>query len=292
MQYEALTVEQRLAERATRKQWLDELPRSSDVQGFFKEVTASLAESKELLEDSLTADPVAVAAAIDGPALRSVTARRRAAEIVSKMMNRMRIATIDGAVGAAKLYAPQANFAEMTEEEAKALKAMRKEMDAKKKETLAAEYGNSSGGGSYGRGGSRGGSRQKPYFTPQDIQALQLQQLLQQQFKPAAAGSAPAAAAGGPNTVAVYNGGQQQQQQQQGNFFQGGFRPAVDKFRYPCKACGKPGHWVRDGMCRPEDIAAKMAADYSNFCPFPPGAEGESGDGDGATGTTGMNFIS
>ena len=40
--YEALTVEQRLAERATRKQWLDELPRSSDVQGFYKEVTASL----------------------------------------------------------------------------------------------------------------------------------------------------------------------------------------------------------------------------------------------------------
>ncbi len=106
--YEALTVEQRLAERATRKQWLDELPRSSDVQGFYKEVTAGLAEAKELIEDSLTADPVAVAAAADGPALRSVTARRRAAEIVSKMMNRMRIVTIDGAVGAAKLYAPQA----------------------------------------------------------------------------------------------------------------------------------------------------------------------------------------
>ena len=290
--YEALTVEQRLSERATRKQWLDELPRSSDVQGFYKEVTASLAEAKELIEDSLTADPVAVAAAADGPALRSVTARRRAAEIVSKMMNRMRIVTIDGAVGAAKLYAPQANFAEMTEEEAKALKAMRKEMEAKKKETLAAEYGNSSGGGGFGRGGARGGGRQKPYFTPQDIQALQLQQLLQQQFKPAAAGSAPvAAAAGGSNAVAVYNGGQQQQQQQ-GNFFQGGFRPGVDKFRYPCKACGKPGHWVRDGMCRPEDIAAKMAVDYSNFCPFPPGAEGESGDGDGTTGTAGMNFIS
>ena len=98
----------------------------------------------------------------------------------------------------------------------------------------------------------------------------------------------PAAAAGGSNAVVVYNGGQQQQ----GNFFQGGFRPGVDKFRYPCKACGKPGHWVRDGMCRPEDIAAKMAVDYSNFCPFPPGAEGESGDGDGTTGTAGMNFIS
>ena len=47
----------------------------------------------------------------------------------------------------------------MTEEEAKALKAMRKEMEAKKKETLAAEYGNSSGGGGFGRGGARGGGR-------------------------------------------------------------------------------------------------------------------------------------
>ena len=83
LQYETLNGEQRLAERVTRKQWLDELPRSSDVQGFFKEVTANLAEAKELIEDSLTVDPGAVTAALDGPALRSVTARCRAAEIVS-----------------------------------------------------------------------------------------------------------------------------------------------------------------------------------------------------------------
>ena len=83
LQYETLNGEQRLAERVTRKQWLDELPRSSDVQGFFKEVTANLAEAKELIEDSLTVDPGAVTAALDGLALRLVTARRRAAEIVS-----------------------------------------------------------------------------------------------------------------------------------------------------------------------------------------------------------------
>ena len=35
--YEALNADQRLAERAARKQWLEELPRSSDEQGFFKE---------------------------------------------------------------------------------------------------------------------------------------------------------------------------------------------------------------------------------------------------------------
>ena len=96
LQYETLNGEQRLAERVTRKQWLDELPRSSDIQGFFKEVTANLAEAKELIEDSLTVDPGAVTAALDGPALRSVTARRRAAEIVSKQITRLRVVTMDG----------------------------------------------------------------------------------------------------------------------------------------------------------------------------------------------------
>ena len=79
--YESMNADQRLEERAVRKQWLDELPRSTDVQGFFKEVTASLVEAKELIEDSLGVDPEVVAAAVDGPALRSVTARRRAAEV-------------------------------------------------------------------------------------------------------------------------------------------------------------------------------------------------------------------
>ena len=36
--YEALNADQRLAERAARKQWLEELPRSSVEQGFFKEL--------------------------------------------------------------------------------------------------------------------------------------------------------------------------------------------------------------------------------------------------------------
>ena len=163
LQYETLNAEQRLAERVTRKQWLDELPRSRDVQGFFKEVTANLAEAKELIEDSLTVDPGAVTAALDGPALRSVTARRRAAEIVSKQITRLRVVTMDGVGCAIKIFAPQANFAELTEEEAKALRAVRKEMESKKKEMLAAEYGNR-GGGEYGRGGARGGGRHKPYF--------------------------------------------------------------------------------------------------------------------------------
>ena len=88
--YEALNADQRLAERAARKQceWLDELPRTTDVQGIFKEGTARLVEAKELVEDSLAVDPGAVTAAVDGPALRSVTARRRAAEIISKLINK------------------------------------------------------------------------------------------------------------------------------------------------------------------------------------------------------------
>ena len=49
---------------------------------------ASLVEAKELVEDSLAVDPGAVTAAVDGPPLRSVTARRRAAEIISKLINK------------------------------------------------------------------------------------------------------------------------------------------------------------------------------------------------------------
>ena len=112
---------------------MDELPRSTDVQGFFKEVTASLVEAKELIEDSLVVDREAVAAAVDGPALRSVTARRRAAEIVSRMITKTRVVTMDGVEGAVRMYAPKANYSEMTEEEIKALKAVRRELKSKKK---------------------------------------------------------------------------------------------------------------------------------------------------------------
>ena len=133
LSYEAMNANQRLEERAVRKQWLDELPRSTDVQGFFKEVTASLVEAKELIEDSLVVDPEAVAAAVDGPALRSVTARRRAAEIVSRMITKTRVVTMDGVDGAVRMYAPKANYSEMTEEEIKALKAVRRELKLKKK---------------------------------------------------------------------------------------------------------------------------------------------------------------
>jgi hypothetical protein len=42
-------------------------------------------------------------------------------------------------------------------------------------------------------------------------------------------------------------------------------RPGADKFRYPCKGCGVPGHWLRDGLCRPEDVADKMARDYAAY---------------------------
>ena len=131
--YETMNADQRLAERTVRKQWLDELPKSSDEQSFFKEVTASLVEAKELIEDSLVVDPEAVVAAVDGPALRSVTARRRAAEIVSKAITQMRVVTMDGVDGAVRMYAPEANYSEMTEEEIKALKAVRRELKLKKK---------------------------------------------------------------------------------------------------------------------------------------------------------------
>ena len=131
--YETMNADQRLAERTVRKQWLDELPKSSDEQSFFKEVTASLVEAKELIEDSLVADLEAVAAAVDGPALRSVMGRRRAAEIVSKAITKMRVVTMDGVDGAVRMYAPKANYSEMTEEEIKALKAVRRELKSKKK---------------------------------------------------------------------------------------------------------------------------------------------------------------
>ena len=52
--YETMNADQRLAERMARKQWLDELPKSSNKQSFFKEVMAGLVEANELVEDSFT----------------------------------------------------------------------------------------------------------------------------------------------------------------------------------------------------------------------------------------------
>ena len=48
-------------------------------------------------------------------------------------------------------------------------------------------------------------------------------------------------------------------------------------------------NWVRDGMCKPEDMAAKLAANYAAISQ----ANGsKAGDGNGGTGASGMNFIS
>ena len=48
-------------------------------------------------------------------------------------------------------------------------------------------------------------------------------------------------------------------------------------------------HWVWDGMCKPEDMAAKLVADYAAISQ----ANGsKAGDGNGGTGASGMNFIS
>jgi hypothetical protein len=38
--------------------------------------------------------------------------------------------------------------------------------------------------------------------------------------------------------------------------------PPVDKFRYLSKGCRVAGHWLRDGLCQPEDVVAKMTRDY------------------------------
>jgi hypothetical protein len=44
-----------------------------------------------------------------------------------------------------------------------------------------------------------------------------------------------------------------------------GMRPSMDKSRFPCRGCGVAGHWLRDGLCKPEDVAAKIARDYAAY---------------------------
>ena len=48
-------------------------------------------------------------------------------------MIRFGFSAMDGVACGIKIYAPQANFTEMTEEEIKAIKAVRKELESKKK---------------------------------------------------------------------------------------------------------------------------------------------------------------
>ena len=124
-------------------------------------MTAGLVEAKEMVEDSLVADPDGVAAAVDGPALRSITARRRAADIISKLMTKARVVTMDGMACALKIYAPQANFTERTEEETKAIRAARKEMETRRRRCwLQTEYAHRRVS-EYGRGWARGGGRRR-----------------------------------------------------------------------------------------------------------------------------------
>jgi hypothetical protein len=42
------------------------------------------------------------------------------------------------------------------------------------------------------------------------------------------------------------------------------FEQVLIQIRYS-QGCGKPGHWMRDGLCKPEDVAAKVARDYAAF---------------------------
>ena len=58
--------------------------------------TAMMVKAKKLVEDSLVVNPADVWAAIDGPPLRSVMARRRAVVLITKYVTRTTMATSDG----------------------------------------------------------------------------------------------------------------------------------------------------------------------------------------------------
>jgi len=175
--------------------------------------------------------------------------------VVNQWLKRTGVAAQEGAEAAHEIFTPHHLEEELTEDEAKAYKALRKKNKEARKAQAAALLG-----------GGRKKDRAVPY---QDFAAFKQYQAMQQaQLADYSGGEGV-----GPSMV-PYSGSS-------GGSF-GGSGSNLNKMRFPCKACGKLGHWVQDGLCKPEDVAAEMARKYAY----------SQQTGSGTSGTSGMKLIS
>ena len=145
----------------------------------------------------------------------------------------------------------------MTEEEAKLYKACKKKQEEElKKAAMATGFPGGAGARRRDRGYTPYPSQQNWSWYQPGQMGQQWPAVANQQSGPGQADLSAAAGAPAASQLAIQYGGQQGPQ---------AFGGASQRQRYPCKACGMLGHWMRDGLCKPEDVALEMARKYALF---------------------------
>ena len=242
--FESMSAEAREKERNDRRIWLRDMPRQTEEQQFLADSVQAWTDVRERAENNLLVVKAAAAGkAPASPEVELLVSQRKMLETINTWVKRTGLAARDGMKIALELFMPHHMESQLTEEEAKQYKAIRRKREEEKKAVAAAAAG-------YIPGGRR--DRGNPYGRVPDLFILQQQQQLAAYAAakgiPAAAGgeSSSGAASGTPatgaNAAPAHTGGGLSARQ-----------------RFPCKSCDKMGHWMRDGLCKPEDVATAVA---------------------------------
>lgn len=250
--FERMTAEARDKERLDRQKMLVSLPKSKPDQEYLAAVASKIVDLREAAEDLVL---VANEETVEALKVRLVQGTRAVMEQAAKLHSMSLVAAKEGPDMAQKIFIPAPTYGDLGEEETKLLEKYRKEKENTKKKE-AAELSKSSwksnnnarttpyksgyGGGYSGYGGGGG------------INSWAIQQLLMQQLTGKAAESGQAKGGAGSSGTA---GGSGQQAAQDGGY---AARIAMARIQYPCHACGIMGHWKKDGVCKPADIAAHI----------------------------------
>jgi hypothetical protein len=262
--FESLSKEAKEEERSKRAGWLGRLPKTTPEQELMQGMAVAWAQMREACEDQLEA----LVAAADGkadtsPEVARLNKGRKAAKTAATWMKRAGVAAQEGAAGALEIFTPHQLEEDMTDEEAKAYKAYKKKAeDAKKQQQQGLGFPGGAGARRRERGYSPYPSSYsswnwyQPYAQGSQWAASETTGTV-----PAAASSAAAAtSSAAQGQLALGYGGQNTAGGGAAGSYFGG---ASQRQRFPCKACGKFGHWMRDGLCKPDDVAAEMARKYS-----------------------------
>jgi hypothetical protein len=261
--YENLSKEAREEERGKRSGWLARLPKTTPEQEFMNGMAAAWAANMEAAEDLV--EVLAAAAAgkgQDSPEVARLHKIRKVATTAGTWMKRAGVAAQEGAAGAMEIFSPHQLEEVMTEEETKAYKAYKKKTEEAKKQQAAGFPG--------GAGAKRRDRGYSPYPTQYSNwswyqpygQSGQWSVAGQAESGLGFSSSSPAAATATSGQLALGYSGQLGGTAAASGYMHGG---ASQRQRYPCKACGKTGHWMRDGLCKPDDVAAEMARKYALF---------------------------
>jgi hypothetical protein len=256
--FEQMGAEARDKERLDRQKMLVSLPKSKEAECYLASVAGKNVDLREGIEDLLL-----VVAAMEAGDVRTrlVQGMRGILDQSIRLHKMAVVAAKDGMDIAQKVFNPAPNYLDLEDEESKLLEKMKKERDAAKKKEANADKSGWKGLSakrttpySYGYGGKTGfgyGSGQYSSGAG-NLGSWAIQQLLSQQLggqQSSGKGTAPAAAGAAGSSGSGGSG------QQSGAY---AAKIAMARLQYPCHNCGIMGHWKKDGVCDPADVAAHI----------------------------------